>query len=411
MLKSRNSDVNLKLLHNEETPLCLSLASFWIPDLINTSAWLEHAPFAFWLVNVTKPTTLVELGVHQGYSYFTFCQAVQQLSLATRCYAIDTWKGDEHAGFYGEEVFQNINNHNVQKYSGFSRLIRSTFDDALEYFLDNSIDILHIDGRHFYEDIKHDFEMWLPKLSDRGVVLFHDTNVKERHFGVFRLWEEVRKLYPSFEFIHGHGLGVLGVGKLISPDLRALFDAAHNDEQVASIRSTYSRLGAALTDRDLLAQQTMQTTQLTMEQASLRTNLLTISEKNNQQQTEIEVLKNQVEQLQNILNIAEDNNAKLKVDLECKDASIAQLNADLECKDASIAQLKVDLACKNASIAQLKGDLETKGQETEHLTDQLSIIVAELKDKNAYIAHVNHMLTEIYSAKSQRWWLPRRKLW
>ena len=173
----------------------------------------KHAPFSFWLIGSHRPNVVVELGAHRGFSYCCFCQAISRLNLSSRAFAVDTWGGDEHAGFYGESIYLELSAYN-ERYSAFSRLIRSTFDEALPHFEDSSIDLLHIDGRHFYDDVKHEFESWLPKLSRRGVVLFqYDTNVRERGFGVFKLWTEIRDRYPSFEFIHGHGLGVAGIGK------------------------------------------------------------------------------------------------------------------------------------------------------------------------------------------------------
>src|SRR5262249_1431518 len=125
---------------------------FWSPDYLDpSSAWIEHIPFAFWLVEVLQPKTIVDLGVHGASSYFSFCQAGKLLNLNSVCYGIDTWKGDEHAGFYNDEVFEKVNNHNTREYSRFSTLIRSTFDEAREYFIDKSINLLHIDGLHTYE--------------------------------------------------------------------------------------------------------------------------------------------------------------------------------------------------------------------------------------------------------------------
>ncbi|AMM86134.1 class I SAM-dependent methyltransferase [Martelella sp. AD-3] len=69
--------------------------------------------------------------------------------------------------------------------------------------------ILHIDGRHFYEDAKSDFEQWLPKLSKNAIFLFHDTEVRERDSGVWKLFDERSQKYPSFNFHRQHGLGVL----------------------------------------------------------------------------------------------------------------------------------------------------------------------------------------------------------
>lgn len=227
--------------------LCISPASFWMPEHIPESAWLEHGPFAFWLMSVLRPGRLVELGTHNGFSYFAFCQAVRRLGLSTECHAIDTWQGDDHAGFYGEDVFQIVSGINAEHYADFSRLKRSFFDEAVDDFADGSIDLLHIDGRHTYKDVLHDFSKWRPKLSSRAVVLFHDTQVQERGFGVFRLWAELEGSFPAFEFHHGHGLGVIATGPEVPPALKPLFDAVPQMRE--AIRTAYARLGEAVSQR------------------------------------------------------------------------------------------------------------------------------------------------------------------
>jgi hypothetical protein len=183
-----------------------SSASLWIPGLDVESAWLEHAPFAFWLIETHRPDVLVELGVHNGFSYAVFCQAVERIGLDTHCFGVDTFAGDEHAGFYGPEVLRELRSYHDVRYGAFSRLVPARFLDAVEQFADGTIDLLHIDGRHFYDDVLEDYTTWRSKLSSSAVVLFHDTNVRERGFGVWRLWQELKGSYPSFEFTHDMAL-------------------------------------------------------------------------------------------------------------------------------------------------------------------------------------------------------------
>jgi hypothetical protein len=218
------------------------------PDrLASPPPWIGHIPFAFWIVDVLRPSTLVELGTHSGNSYSAFCQAIQRARISSSAFAVDTWKGDDHAGFYDEDVFAEFSQYHDSHYASFSRLVRSTFDDAVNYFSDSSIDLLHIDGLHTYDAVKHDFETWFPKMSARGVILVHDTNVRENEFAVWKYWSELAATYPHFRFDHCHGLGVIGVGSAIPAELKRLFSLSRQDPatDAALVRQFFSTLGAA----------------------------------------------------------------------------------------------------------------------------------------------------------------------
>jgi hypothetical protein len=216
----------------------------WPARLSAASAWNGHIPFAMNLVAVARPALLVELGTHAGSSYCAMCQAVEANRLGTACAAVDTWAGEEHSGFYGREVLNDLRAHHDPRYESFSRLLQMRFDDAAPLFSDGSIDLLHIDGLHTYEAVKGDFDRWLPKMSSRGIVLLHDVVERERGFGVWRLFEELQRTYRCFRFNHSHGLGVVGVGSDLPAPVAALLGAA--DEEAAVLRGLYEELGRRL---------------------------------------------------------------------------------------------------------------------------------------------------------------------
>lgn len=208
--------------------------------LTNVTSWHRHIPFAFALVELLEPQIIVELGTQRGDSYCAFCQAVDTLRIPARCFAVDSWRGDEHAGHYGPQVLDELRAYHDPLYGEFSTLVQSQFDDALTAFADGSIDLLHIDGFHTYEAVRHDFDSWLPKMAPGGVVLLHDTTLHRDDFGVFRLWDELASRYPAFQFPYGFGLGVVAVGRQVPPELLRL---ATDAEYAAQITDYFSRLG------------------------------------------------------------------------------------------------------------------------------------------------------------------------
>jgi hypothetical protein len=176
----------------------------------NLGTWSGHLAFASDLVSAVRPSLIVELGTHHGESYFTFCQSVAENGLECLCYAVDTWLGEAHAGLYGEDVMVDVREHNDTYYRGFSYLLRTNFDEALSQFSDGTIDLLHVDGLHTYDAVRHDFENWWPKVRPGGIVLLHDIAVRHADFGVWQLWDELAtKFEDTFAFHHSWGLGVL----------------------------------------------------------------------------------------------------------------------------------------------------------------------------------------------------------
>jgi hypothetical protein len=171
-------------------------------------AWTSHLHFAYDLVATLKPALLVELGVDRGESYFAFCQSAVENATPTRCFGIDTWRGDPQAGGYDETTFAQVSEHNRENYQAFSTLVRSDFDDALAQFEPESIDVLHLDGLHTEAAVRHDIDSWLPKLRPAGILLLHDVDVRGKEFGAWKVWAELQGRGRSWTFHDGPGLGV-----------------------------------------------------------------------------------------------------------------------------------------------------------------------------------------------------------
>lgn len=349
------------------------------PRWLAPSAWIQHVPFAMFLIDLVRPTAFVELGTYYGTSYCAFCQAVQELKLKTQCFAVDTWAGDPQGGHFGNEVLQTLREHHDPLYGQFSRLIQSTFDDALPSFASQSIDLLHIDGYHTYESVKHDFESWLPKMSPQGVVLFHDINVKEKDFGVWRLWDELKSQYLHFELLHGHGLGLLAVSEQYPPSMEKLLQISEDD--INPVRQFFFQMGRLV--------------HLTQENDNLHKHIDFLNRQGNDTLEDNKVLAEvrkhheaEIQQLSHHNTVLVQRVAHLEDELHNAErhiASIFRRETELQNQVTKLEQL---LYHRNRAIDELTNELEIarlqnhKPQHAASSTDNKTLLHANLSSEN-----------------------------
>jgi glycosyltransferase involved in cell wall biosynthesis len=346
------------LLQSNSLPL-IREATLFVPEKLVIGAWTGHIPFAYWIVSILHPKVIVELGTYSGDSYFALCQAVLENKLETDCYAVDTWVGDEHAGFYGPDIFRDFSTYHENHYSSFSRPLRMTFDEAVSHFSDGSIDLLHIDGLHTYEAVRHDFELWKSKLSSCGVVLFHDICVHEKGFGVWKLWAELKQLYPFLEFYHSHGLGVLFVGNDFRHEGLSLAKRADTLQEQGLLSHLFATLGQIIHHKYEIS---------------------SLGEAVQERDTQISSLGQAVQE-------RDTQNSSLGQSVQERDAQISSLGQFVQERDAQISSLGQFVQERDAQISSL-------GQAVQERDTQISSLGQSVQERDAQISSLGQSVQE-----------------
>jgi len=221
-----------------------------LPDrLTGVNDYHPSLPCLSLAVALVRPSVAVELGVYRGDSLCTIAQICRELALKTRIYGIDTFHGDENSGFYGDAVIEDLQRYLRENDYHSVQLIRSTLDEARPKFNDISIDLLHIDAGHSYEEVKHDFETWAPRLSSRGCVVFHDTHLLiNPNCHVWKFWAELRAAHPdlTFEFPWAWGVGLFQAGPTMSPGMKDLL--ALRGKEMENVQTFVRHIGHTVVD-------------------------------------------------------------------------------------------------------------------------------------------------------------------
>src|SRR5579875_3654176 len=176
-----------------------------------SDSWWGHVPFARLLIAELKPRSVVDLGLENGISFSAFCNAVKLVGLNSRCYAIEPWTREQCDTPNGRETVKPAVAFMRQHYASLAAFLAGPPELVADLFAPHTVDLIHIGA--LTEAL---LQTWLPKLSDRGVVLVHNT-LDEKNLGSRQFWTKLRDRHPSFEFHHNGGLGVLSPG-LAVPD-------------------------------------------------------------------------------------------------------------------------------------------------------------------------------------------------
>lgn len=164
-------------------------------------------------ISEPKPTSVLEIGTASGGSLFMFTRIA---SNEAKIASVDLPNGSFGGGYPDWKI---------PLYSAFAlpgqqlKLIRAdshatkTFDEVKEYFANQPIDFIFIDGDHTYEGVRSDFESYRRLINKGGYIAFHDIEYAE---GVRRFWSEIKGQYGSrWEFISEtgprYGIGVLQI--------------------------------------------------------------------------------------------------------------------------------------------------------------------------------------------------------
>jgi hypothetical protein len=394
-------------------PEWIGAAALWWPGRLGPSAWYEHIPFAFWLIDALRPRRLVELGVHAGVSYCAFCQAIDRLGLSTQAYGIDHWHGDEHAGSFDESVFVELSAYHDPLYGRFSRLVRSDFDSAVSHFENGSIDLIHIDGLHTYSAVRHDFETWLPKLSEGAIVVLHDINVHEGTFGVTRLFAEVTQSRPSFAFEHGHGLGVVAVGPKVPESLMPLLNASA--DEIGQIRAVFARLGGGISQHRVAEEWRRQQAAADQLRQEVKARDQALADIHNHAKEEIAARDTQIRTLSEAVQRRDQSISALANEVKARDQALADIKGEVaerhtqirtlseavQHRDQSISALTNEVKARDQALADIKGEvaerdaqIRTSGEAVQHRDQSISALTNEVKARDQALADIKGEVAE-----------------
>lgn len=221
----------------------VSPAALQLPDsALAPDPCVTHVPFAGWLIDSLRPGLVVELGQEPSGLFLAGCQAANRLGLSSRFMAVDLREeAPDRSANRGAQAHEHQRGH-------LCSLVQMSASEAAEQLPPGSVDLLHVAGSPACRALRRELPGWLEKMSGRGIILLFDIHHQMSDHEMREMIHGLRAGRRSIEFLHGGGLGVVGVGTDPPPSIAALFDAADEPDALAELRLWYHRLGQGVKD-------------------------------------------------------------------------------------------------------------------------------------------------------------------
>lgn len=189
------------LLHKED-PYEGFNADEW-PD--DTSGWGSDSPAFVEVIELLKPSRIIEVGTWKGGSALTMAREVERLGFDTEIICVDTWLGalemwvdpsdpNRHGALSLKNGYPSI------YYTFIANVVRANQSDVITPFPVPSItaaqwcalkgvraDMIYLDASHEEEDVYQDLVCWWDLVGPGGVMLGDDWN-----------WDGVRMAVERF---------------------------------------------------------------------------------------------------------------------------------------------------------------------------------------------------------------------
>ena len=168
----------------------------------NIQGWFNYESFYDAMIERFDNANFVEIGAWKGKSACYMGERLKETGKNIRYTVVDNFKGSptETVHLQDEEIingtlFETFMK-NIEPLKEFIRVWKGDSNVVYQFFGDNSLMLLFIDGNHTYEAVKRDIKLWLPKVKKGGVISGHDYDLESVKRAVDEIFPD-RKIWDK----------------------------------------------------------------------------------------------------------------------------------------------------------------------------------------------------------------------